>query len=118
MNSIATRPDPTTVINLPRPGEWSITWRGSTLHESELTGQHLAVLSLITGSDSYEDLDIDPRDGHQRLMMMLSAVAAVAATEGLDENADADAVAHIVAEAMMSVTKASVDEILGSLNFG
>ena len=85
-----------TATELPRPGEWSIQWRGNTYGEADVTGQHLAVLALIAGSDDFESLDIDPRHG----------------------DADEDDIAGQVAHAVAEVSAASVDEILGALRFG
>lgn len=110
-------PDVATLAELPRPGAWSIQWRGNTYGEADVTGQHLAVLALIAGTDDFESLDIDPRHGHQRLMMMIAAVAAVASVEALGADADEGAVADQVAKAVAEVSAASVDEILGALRF-
>ncbi len=109
-------PNPITAVDLPRPGAWSLHWRGKTFHESHVTGQHLATLALLTGSDDYESLDVDPRHGHQRLMQMLAACVCVDAvrTSGVD---DADQVAVIMASAIDEVSKASADELLGSLRY-
>lgn len=90
---------------------WELVWRGHTWREADLTGQHLSVLSLLSGSDDYETLDLDPRHGHQRLMMML---AAFEATRGLDE-ADVEEVADTIARAQKQIAEASADEILGAL---
>lgn len=91
---------------------WSIVWRGRVWRESELTGQHLATLALLTGSDDYETLDIDPRHGHQRLMQMIAAFVCVDETAGL---ADAGDAAEAITLAIQQVSKASADEILGAL---
>ena len=111
-------PDISTATELPRPGEWSIQWRGNTYGEADVTGQHLAVLALIAGTDDFESLDIDPRHGHQRLMMMIASVVAVASVESLGADADEDDIAGQVAHAVAEVSAASVDEILGALRFG
>ena len=110
-------PDPSAMVDGEKPVAWSITWRGLKFDESQLTGQHLSVLSLIVGSDDFSALDMDPRHGHQRLMMMIAAFvvveAAVSSTDG-----GADAVGALVAEVMQEVASASAEEILGSLHFG
>lgn len=114
--TILESPDTSTAVGLPRPGAWSLHWRGRTFHESMLTGQHLATLALLTGSDDFEALDIDPRHGHQRLMQMLTVFVCIDAvrTSGVD---DADQVALMMAAAIDEVSKASVDELLGSLQY-
>lgn len=111
-----TAPNPTTAVDLPKPGGWAIFWRGHTFTDRDVSGQHLATLSLISGSDDYVNLDIDPRHGHQRLMMMISAFVAVQATVGMDA-ADADKVAAVIGQAVQEVASASADEILSSLKF-
>lgn len=114
--TILEAPNPTTVVDLPRPGAWSLYWRGRTFHESMLTGQHLATLALLTGSDDFADLNVDPRQGHQRLMQMLAVVVCIDAVKasGVD---DADQVALMMADAISEVSSASVDEILGALRY-
>lgn len=107
-------PNPTTVVDLPRPGAWSLHWRGRTFRESQLTGQHLATLALLTGSDDFAALDVDPRHGHQRLMQMLMAFRTVEESAGVE---DEDALAAVVAATISEVSTASVDEILGSLRY-
>lgn len=105
-------PNPTTSVDLPRPGAWSLHWRGRTFHESQVTGQHLATLALLTGSDDFEALDIDPRHGHQRLMQMLMAFLTV---EAAGDVADGDELAGVIATTIDEVARASVDELLGAL---
>ena len=98
------------------PAPWRITWRGDTWNESDLTGQHLAVLALIAGRDDFDMLEMTPTNGHQRLMMMITACVVVSHSAGADPK-DADEVAAMVAESVDEVSKASVDEILGALTF-
>jgi hypothetical protein len=105
-------PNPTTAVDLPRPGAWSIEWRGRRWTDADVTGQHLATLALLTGSDDFESLDVDPRHGHQRLMSMLMALICVDRSQGVD---DAEAVTEVMALALEEVAKASADEILGAL---
>ena len=95
---------------------WRITWRGQSWAESDLTGQHLAVLALITGRDDYDMLEISPVNGHQRLMMLIAACVTVDRTMGADPESP-DEIATTVAESVDEVSKASVDEILGALTF-
>ena len=97
------------------PGSWSLLWRGHRLDESELTGQHLSVLSLITGTDDFRELEIDPRHGHQRLMMLLAVIEIVAKTEAMGAGAGEDAIAGVITDAMASVASAPATEILGAL---
>jgi len=73
-------------------------------------------LSLISGTDDFNSLDVDPRHGHQRLMMVLTAFVVVDRVRVAGTN-DADAVAAIVAESIADVSAASVDEILGAIQF-
>ncbi len=109
-------PDPSTAV--PAPGEWAINWRGLRFSESGFTGQHLSVLSLIAGTDQFDTLDIDPRHGHQRLMMVISACVVVAATKSMPEDAGEEDVVNLVAEAVSEVSAAPAEEILGALTFG
>lgn len=91
---------------------WALFWRGRAFSESDLTGQHLAFLALLTGSDEYEALDINPLAGHQRLMQMLTAFVCVERTAGLDDPAKAG---DEMAAAIKEIAEASADEILGAL---
>lgn len=104
-------PAPPTVAK-PAP-EWRIVWRGRTFCEVDLTGQHLSTLALLTGTDSYDSLDLDPRHGHQRLMQMICAFVAVESAE----TAEPDEVPGRMATAIEQVSKASADEILAALRF-
>lgn len=102
---------PAVGVAQPQSG-WAIFWRGRVFSEADLTGQHLATLALLTGTDDYEALDIDPRNGHQRLMQMIAAFLCVDDTSGLSDPATAgDAISKAISE----VSKASADEILGAL---
>ena len=109
-------PNTATAVDLPRPGAWSLEWRGRRFHESQVTGQHLAMLALLTGSDDFESLDLDPRHGHQRLMQMLTVVVCIDTVRASGTD-DADQIALIMADAIDEVSKASADEILGSLRY-
>jgi hypothetical protein len=107
-------PNPATAVDLPRPGGWTLEWRGRKWTDADVTGQHLATLALLTGTDDYASLDVDPRHGHQRLMSMLMALVSVDRSQGME---DADAVAAMLTEVLQEISKASVDEILGALKF-
>lgn len=91
---------------------WTIRWGGSTWTEADFTGQHLSVLALITGNDDFASLDLDPRHGHQRLMLVITAFLAVQNTRDVTDATDA---AEQVAKAMREVADAPVEEILGAL---
>lgn len=117
MINTLTMPDANTFVDMPEPGAWSIQWRGIVYGEADVTGQHLAVLALIAGTDDFESLDIDPRHGHQRLMMMIAAIVAVDAVEALGPDAGEDDIAGQVARSVAEVSEASVEEILGALRF-
>lgn len=110
--TILEAPNPSTGVDLPRPGAWSLHWRGRVYHEADLTGQHLATLALLTGNDDFEALDLDPRHGHQRLMQMLMAFLTV---EAAGDVVDGDELAGVIATKIDEVSKASVDELLGAL---
>lgn len=112
--TIIEAPDPTTAVDLPRPGAWTIRWRGSRWTDADVTGQHLATLALLSGSDDFDSLDPDPRHGHQRLMQMIMALVCVQRAENGTEVED---VTHTLAVALDEVAKASADEILGALAF-
>jgi len=105
-------PNPTTAVDLPRPGGWTIRWRGARWTDADVTGQHLATLALLSGTDEFDSLDIDPRHGHQRLMSMLMALVCVQRAQNA---VGADDVADTLAVALDEVAKASADEILGAL---
>jgi len=111
-------PDQSTRVDAVRPGSWSISWRGLHFSEEDLTGQHLSVLSLIAGNDDFASLDVDPRHGHQRLMMVIAACVVVAATSTVGDDFGAADVAGLVAEAVNEVASAPAEEILGALTFG
>lgn len=112
--TILEAPNPSTSVDLPRPGAWSLHWRGRVFRESDLTGQHLATLALLTGSDDFGALDLDPRHGHQRLMQMLMAFITV---ESAGDVADGDELADIIAAKINEVSRASVDELLGAIRY-
>lgn len=105
-------PNLTTAVDLPRPGGWAIRWRGSRWTDADVTGQHLATLALLSGTDDFDSLDIDPRHGHQRLMSMLMALVCVQRAQGC---IDVEDVTNTLAVALDEVSKASADEILGAL---
>lgn len=96
------------------PG-WTIEWRGRRWHESDLTGKHLALYALLTGSDDYEALDINPLHGHQRLMQTITVLVAADDTIGVE---DPGAAADVLTRTIDEVSGASADEILGALRFG
>jgi len=90
---------------------WSLHWRGKVFTESMLTGQHLSVLALLTGTDSFESLDINPGSGHQRLMQLLAAFVAV------DTGATASGNDAVLALAIAEISTASAEEIIGALRY-
>ena len=98
------------------PTPWTITWRGDSWSESDLSGKHLSALALIAGRDDFDMLEMSPTNGHQRLMMMIAACVAVEAAESVSPE-DVDEIAKVVAESVDEVSKASVDEILGALTY-
>lgn len=104
-------PTPPTETAVASPDGWAIVWRGHTYRESDLTGQHMSLLALISGTDDWETLDIDPRHGYQRLMNVLVAFEAARVAEGHDS----DSVVEVLARAVAEVAAASADEILGAL---
>ena len=107
-------PDIATGVNLPRPGAWSLHWRGRVFREADLTGQHLSTLALLSGSDDYSALDLDPRNGHQRLMQMLMAFLTVEASA---KTSDPDDLSRVIASMIDVVAQAPVDELLGALRY-
>lgn len=101
--------------------QWRITWGDRSWTEDDLTGQHLATLSLISGDDRFENLLITedevrsyPTEGYMRLMFMLATLLAVDAANELN---DADEATGAVATSLQTVQQASADEILGALSF-
>jgi hypothetical protein len=120
-------PDVATRAVLPRPGGWRIVWRGRQWADTDLRGNHLATLALLTGGeDSWVSLDLsappddlaggwvdlvdgnDPRRGFVRLMNVLLTFLTVEYEQG-DGAGSAEAVAE--------VAEASAEEIIGSLRF-
>ena len=55
---------------------WSITWKGKTWTEDDLTVAHLALISVGRQVDSW---DINPTAGPLRLLYVLAAFIAIAA---------------------------------------
>ena len=95
---------------------WTINWRGKTYEESDLKGKHLAVLALINGRDDFNQLEIQPGNGHQRLMQLITAFAVIdaAASASID---DPEQLALQVAQSLNEVSEATVDEIFGALTY-
>ena len=96
------------------PTTWSLDWRGSTYHESKMTGRHLSILALISGSESYNLVDLNPMSGHQQLMMAI-AMFEVAARVDATELEDPDELQALVVGVMEEVAQAPAEEILGAL---
>ena len=84
--------------------------------EADITGKHLSVLALIAGRDDFDMLEMSPTNGHQRLMMMITACVAVDAAEAVSSG-DTDEIAEVVAESVDEVSKASAEKIIGALMF-
>jgi hypothetical protein len=102
---------------------WTITWRGNTWTDDDLTGIHLAQLAIISGDDRFESLSITeddirsyPSDGYMRLMFMLSTFVVTAACEGLDHS-NVDEATDRTALALRTVQTATADEVLGCITF-
>lgn len=98
-------------VDGPSPLRWRIKWRGRTFYEEQVTGEHLAVLALLNGRDSWADLDltgaeVSPTLGPVRLMSMLTALVVVDAG-----TADPAAVAAVAA----TVGSATAEELLAAL---
>lgn len=104
----------TDVDQAPPARPWRLDWRGQSYAEGQLTGQHLSTLALLTGQDHYEALDLNPRAGHQRLMMVLTAFEVVRRVKLAADEADAEA---IVAEVVADVAAAPAEEILAALRY-
>ena len=103
--------------NLPA---WTITWRGHSWADTDVTVEHLAALAVISGDDSFGSLNLNPvviRDypgeGYMRLVFMLSALAVVEACDGLD-GAEAEAMSVRV---LSEIKKATADSVLGCIRF-
>ena len=89
---------------------WRITWRGRTWTESDLKGRHLSIMFLLTGRDDFDQVELDPRLGHQRLMLVISALL-------VGDVEDTGDVERLVAESRSEVANASVEEIYGALSY-
>jgi len=90
---------------------WQITWGDHTFTDLDITGEHTAVLALLTGVDSWEHLDLSemgPEIGPARLMWLITAWVAVAR-----EAAEAEDFAEIIKD----VRETSVVELLNGLTF-
>lgn len=105
----------------PKLPDWSITWRGHSWSDSEITVEHLAALAVISGDDSFGALMLDPvviRDypgqGYMRLVFMLSALAVVEACKGLE----GDEAAAMSAWTLEEIQRSTADAVLGSIRFG
>ena len=94
------------------PGSWSIHWDDYVLYEHEVTGAHLALLTLLHGEDSWANCDLsglavaDPAIGPMRLMSWI--IAMIADAEGFDDEVK-------IATVLQSVQAASAERIIGSL---
>lgn len=105
----------------PKLPDWTIRWGGYSWADSEVTVEHLAVLAVISGDDSFGSLVLDPvvvRDypgqGYMRLVFMLSALAVVEACRGLD----GDEAAEMTARVMSGIQKSAAEVVLGCISFG
>lgn len=101
---------------------WTISWRGRSWTDRDLTGQHLATLAILSGDDRFADLSITeaeiveyPRLGYMRLMNLLGALVSVAVTDGIDDPSEAQ---DAMTKSLTEIQSASADEILGSVSFG
>lgn len=105
-------PDPETRA-VHAPGDWFIVWGEHSLSESEVTGEHLALLVILNGEDTWADCDLstlamaDPAIGPARLMSWIIAMVAVA-----EQAEDFDQLAMLIAE----VRASNADMILASLH--
>ena len=122
--SVLAAPDLDTRADLPAPDwVWRISWRGRSWTDNDLTGQHLAVLSILRTDDDWRALDIpgafaeakaSVADGYMRLVNMLIALISVdRAPEGTDDAQAAKATTEAIAE----VTRAAASEIVGAISF-
>lgn len=99
------------VTALAPPKSWRIEWRGRSFRESDLTGEHLAVLAVLNGQDDWSQLDmaqVSPTLGPVRLMLMIAAFLVV--------DAQTDDPGRI-AETIDLVRKTPAEALLAALHF-
>ena len=105
-------PDPAT-RSANAPGDWVIRWGDHSLSESEVTGEHLALLVLLNGEDTWADCDLsdiataDPTIGPARLISWITVMVAVA-----EQLEDFDELSQLIA----GVRAASATDIISSLH--
>ena len=58
------------------PGTWLITWGDHVWAEDDLTGAHAALVTLLSGKDTWQQLN--PFEGPMVLMQMLAACLSLA----------------------------------------
>lgn len=99
---------------------WTIRWQGHTWTDQDVTVEHLATLAIISGDDSFGSLELTPDvikdypgEGYMRLVFMLSALAGVAACEGLD----GDEAQGELTIALADIQRASADSVLAAITF-
>lgn len=94
--------------------KWSLTWKGRTFHQDDLTGEHLAFLALLTGWDGWhhatpDDIaDMNPATGPVRTMNLLAAFVCVA--DALEEPEQ-------IAAVIQDIRATSVSDLLDSIRF-
>lgn len=99
---------------------WTITWRGQSWTDDDLTGLHLATLALISGDDRFEDLTITPEEvalypalGFMRAFNLLRTFVLVAALDGTD----GDEANEIDGRVLDELKAATADELIGAFAF-
>lgn len=115
-------PKPRTPKPKPVDWTWKITWRGKSWTDADLTGQHLAVLVMMSGSDEWGQLSIpealakakaEVLDGFMRLFYMLAAFVVVDRVP--DDTPEAEA-HEMTVRALDEIRKASAEEIIGAIS--
>lgn len=104
-------PRPDTLVDLPAPRRWVITWEGQRFTEQDVTGEHLAYIALLTGVDSWEHIaldELDPSIGPLRLMWLITAFVAVR-----DEIIDSEPLGELI----QSTRALSAEQLLDCLTF-
>lgn len=101
-------------------GGWTIAWNGHQWSDSDLTVEHLAALAIISRDDSFGSLELNPKvisdypgEGYMRLVFMVSALAGVAACEGVDGE---EAKFRMAAE-LARVKAAKAEDVLAAITF-
>lgn len=109
--------------DLPPPATWAwrITWGGKSWTDQDLTVRHLGVLTILSGDDDWEALDVPTKlavarqgvlDGYMRLVNMVAAFVAVDRTP---ESMPAEEAQAVMTATLAELSGSTVDDIFGAV---